>query len=342
MRLTPDRRLRTAGRRPAAAREPPAFDVLIKGGTLYDGSGGPARGGPTSACAATASRRSATSAAPRGGDGHRRDGPRGRPRLRQHALVGDGRPAGRSPLARRHPAGRDDRDLRRGRVLRALERADEAPAPGDAGRLPVRHHVDDARRVPALPRAPRRRAERGLVRRHGHDPRARGGPRRRAARRPRSSRRCASSCGARWRRAPSASARRSSTPPTRSTPPEDLIELAKRRGALPGQVHHPHAQRGRPAARGGGRDDPRRARGGDPGRDLPPEGRRRGELAEARARDREGRGGAARRGCGSPPTCTRTRRAPRASTRACRPGAAREAGGRPSSASATARRERGS
>ena len=64
------------------------------------------------------------------------------------------------------------------------------------------------------------------------------------------------------------------------------------RGALPGQVHLAPAQRGRPPAGGGRRADPHQPRGRAARRDLPPEGGGRGQLAEDGPGDRARRGGA--------------------------------------------------
>ena len=67
MRISPMRCRREPGRRPAARRRrlrggPGRFDVLLRGGMVYDGTGA-APSGRTSASAATGSRRSATSTA---------------------------------------------------------------------------------------------------------------------------------------------------------------------------------------------------------------------------------------------------------------------------------------
>ena len=88
-------------------------------------------------------------------------------------------------------------------------------------------------------------------------------------------------------------------------------------------VHQPHAQRGRPAGRGGRRADRDLAQVRRPGRDLPPQGRGQGQLGQARHGDRADRGGPRRRACGSPPTCTPTPPAPPGSTPPCRPGCRR-------------------
>ena len=69
---------------------------------------------------------------------------------------------------------------------------------------------------------------------------------------------------------------------------------------------------------------------GLPGRDLPPQGVGQGELGKDGRRDRQGRGGARRRACASPRTCTPTSRARPGSTPPCRPGC-RRAGSTPGS-----------
>ena len=64
------------------------------------------------------------------------------------------------------------------------------------------------------------------------------------------------------------------------------------RGEVPGQVHLAHAQRGGRTAGGGGRAHPDQPRGRSARRDLPPEGRGRGQLAEDGQGHRAGRRGA--------------------------------------------------
>ena len=66
-------------------------------------------------------------------------------------------------------------------------------------------------------------------------------------------------------------------------------------GAVPRQVHLAHPQRGQPADRVGRGADSHRARGRDSGGDLSPQGRRRSQLGEDAAGDRARRGGAAQR-----------------------------------------------
>ena len=165
-----------------------------------------------------------------------------------------------------------------------------------AGRPQVRHRLDDARRVPGLPR------EEGRV--------ARTWPRS-SARPP---------CASTWSASTTARPRRpSSTPMRELVAARDgggraghrlLADLRARLlrqhrgadravqggGALPGEVHLAPAQRGRPAAGGGRRADPHQPRGRAAGRDLPPQGGGRGQLAEdgrrpsrrSRPRAREG------------------------------------------------------
>ena len=102
---------------------------------------------------------------------------------------------------------------------------------------------------------------------------------------------------------------------------DELIALCEGGGAVRRHVHLAHAQRRQPAARGGRRADHDRARG----RACPAEIYHLKAAGEANwpkldAGDREGRGGARARACGSPPTCTPTPPARPASTPRCRRG----------------------
>ena len=68
------------------------------------------------------------------------------------------------------------------------------------------------------------------------------------------------------------------------------------RGAVSGQVHLAHAQRGQPPRRGGRRADSDQPRGEDSGRDLPPQGGRQGQLVQDGRGHRDDREGPRRAG----------------------------------------------
>ena len=93
---------------------PPQADVLLRGGTIYDGSGG----APYVGDVAVSGDRIACVGQCRGGGaaGDRRPRPRGRAGLHQHAELGEREPDRRRPRAERHPPGRDAGGDGRGRV----------------------------------------------------------------------------------------------------------------------------------------------------------------------------------------------------------------------------------
>ncbi len=276
-----------------ARAEAPSFDVLIRGGTVYDGSGAPPRRADVGirgdrieavgdlAGAAGGTVLDATGLAVAPGfvnmlswavDDLLAD-PRSQGDIRQGVtteVFGEGESYGpwSEPMKVRRRAMQGDFRYEitwttLAEYLRLLERRGRGP-------------------------------ERGLVRGHRDDPRARGRPRRREAHsgparrdaRPRPAR--DGGGGARDRLV-------AHLRPGLVQLPGGPRRAGEGRRAVRGPVHHPHAQRGRPAPRSGGRDDPRGARGGDPHRDLPPQGGGRGELAEARAGGREDRSRPARR-----------------------------------------------
>ena len=113
------------------------------------------------------------------------------------------------------------------------------------------------------------------------------------------------------------------------------------RGAVPGQVHLAHAQRGQSPGRGRRRADSHQPRGRtSPPRSTtsrPPARRTGSRWTRSIAMDREG---PRRRGWRSPPTCTPTPPARPASTRRCRRGCSTAATRPRSSASRTRRRAR--
>ena len=98
-------------------------------------------------------------------------------------------------------------------------------------------------------------------------------------------------------------------------------DRARARGrALRRNVHQPHARRGPEAARGDGRAGAHFPRVRSAGRNLPLQAGRHRQLGQDRRRHRQGEPGARARACGSPPTCTPMPQARPASTRPSRPG----------------------
>ena len=149
-------------------RQAAGYDLVIRGGTVYDGSGG-APVAPTSASAATASRRSATFRK-RARDAQRRCERHGRRAgLHQRAVVG-ARFADRRRARRvRQPAGRHARDLRRRLVVRPAQRCDEEGDDASSrATSSTTIDLDDTRRIHALSREARRRAEHRELRRREH------------------------------------------------------------------------------------------------------------------------------------------------------------------------------
>ena len=144
----------------------PQYDVVIRGGTVYDGSGGT----PYTADIAVKGDRIAAIAPPSGRawrdrDRRRRQG--GVAGLHQHAGSSGGKPDRRWPRsvrsrARRH-AGGDRR-----RFHGAPDARDEAARGAARGRYQIPGHLDDARRLSRHAAEERYLAERRLVRRRGH------------------------------------------------------------------------------------------------------------------------------------------------------------------------------
>ena len=155
------------------------YDIILRGGTVYDGSGGP----PVVADVAVRGDAIAAVGDLGGANGtprDRRPRPGRRPRVHQHAELGARLAPRRRPVAERHPPGGDARGLRRGRVLRPLHRCAQGRGDQAAGRHPLRDHLGLARRVPRDARATGRLVQRGVVRRGGDRARVR-----RRVRRPR-------------------------------------------------------------------------------------------------------------------------------------------------------------
>ena len=183
---------------PAAAADAARYDVLISGGTVYDGSGGAPFVGDVAIS----------------GDRIAYVGPHA-PRPARERVDAHGKavaPGFVNMLA--HPEasllvdGRALSDLRQGVTLEVLgedsmgplNAADEGADAAAAGRHPLRDRLDDARRVSAAARATRHCTERRLLRRRRHGAHLRAWRARRAADRRRSSRRCATWCARPWRR----------------------------------------------------------------------------------------------------------------------------------------------
>ena len=128
--------------RPGAAGLRP----LIRGGTIYDGSGGaPYR----RRCRdqRRQDRLCRTACAGPGGAGHRREGQGGLAGLHQHAELGDRKPDRRRPRHERHRPGRHARSDGRRRLHGPVERRDEAARAQAAGRHQISDPLDDARPV---------------------------------------------------------------------------------------------------------------------------------------------------------------------------------------------------
>ena len=178
-----------------------------------------------------------------GKDDDRCHRPGRRTRLHQHAVVVDRVAARRRTLSGRDPAGGHARNLRRRQLDGSAQRRhEEAHGRGD-GRHQVRHHVDDARGVSPGARAPRRIDQRGVVHRRDDDPRARDRTRGQetdaaAARRDAGARQ-AGDGGRRARHRQLAHLRAGLLRLDRGAD-----RALQGRGAVSGQVHLPHAERG--------------------------------------------------------------------------------------------------
>ena len=116
---------------------PPTFDVIIRGGMVYDGTGSPGRRADIGIKGdrierigdlSSESAKTTTDAT----------GKRRRAGLHQHALVGDRIAARRRPLAGRHSPGRDARDLRRRQLHGPAQRRHEETHGRGDGRHQVR------------------------------------------------------------------------------------------------------------------------------------------------------------------------------------------------------------
>ena len=173
-----------------APQPAPSWDVVIRGGTIYDGSGGAPlcrrrrdRGRPYRL------RRAAVARSGRARD--RRARPRRRARLHQHAELVD-RIADRGPpRPERDPPGRHPRGDGRGLVDGPAQRRDEAARNLAPGRHPLSDRMDQPRRISRVSRAARHLAQHRQLRRRDDRPHPRARRGRRRSRRPSSWRGCA-------------------------------------------------------------------------------------------------------------------------------------------------------
>ena len=129
----------------AGAAPPERFDLIVRGGIVYDGTGAPGPQGGRRGARRSHRRRGRPLPGP-GGKGHRGERPGRRPRVHQHAVVGDRLPDRGRPLDERHQAGGHARDLRRGVVDGPPERRHEEGSEGPAGGHQVPDRLDDAGR----------------------------------------------------------------------------------------------------------------------------------------------------------------------------------------------------
>ena len=174
----------------------PQYDVVIRHGTVYDGTGAAAvvEDVGINGDRDRGARRSRLRARPRGGGRNRT---RRRARVHQHAEPLRDVADRRRPLAGRHPPGRHARGLRR-ELDGAAQRRDEEGTDRAAGRHQVRRLLDDARRVSRPPRDARHLAR---TWRRSSAPRRFACTRSAAStarRRRTSSSGCAVTCAARW------------------------------------------------------------------------------------------------------------------------------------------------
>ena len=149
------------------------YDVILRGGTVFDGSGDARRRGRRGDCRRPDRGRGRFEQ----GDGQARTRRARQSRgagLHQHAELGHGVAVGRRPLASRHSPGRHAGSLRRRRFDGAAQPADEAGHARATGRHSLRGSLDDARRISHALGNARRIVQRGLVPRRddGADQRA--------------------------------------------------------------------------------------------------------------------------------------------------------------------------
>ena len=149
-----------------------SFDVLIRGGTVYDGTGKPPRradvGIKGDRIAAVGDLAGAT-AKDRGGC----QGPGGRPRVHQHAELVHRFPSGGWPRSERGPPGRHHADHGRGLVVGPRQPCHQEAHEGGADRHQVRDRMEHSERLLVFPAAQGGFPERGVVPRCDDRPRVR-------------------------------------------------------------------------------------------------------------------------------------------------------------------------
>jgi hypothetical protein len=186
--------------------------------------------------------------------------------LHQHAELGHGLAHRRRPGPERHPPGCDPGGHGRGVVHGAAQRRHEERGGRAAGGYQVRHHLDHPGRVPGRPGRPGHLRERGLLRGRHDGARPRGGLREPSAQ----SRGARADAQARGPGHGGGRARRGLVAHLR---PGLLRRHGRARGPVRRgrqvrrHVHLPHAQRGQPPRRRGGRADHHRPARRSPGRD---------------------------------------------------------------------------
>ena len=310
----------------ASCAAAPQYDVVIRHGTVYDGTGAAGDVAGRRASTATASPRVGDSRRARGRARSRRARARRRARLHQHA----------QPLARRRssPTAARRATIRQGVTLEVFGESSMGPLTEQMKKDMTERQGDikfditwtHARRVPRSPGRARHLDQRRLVRQRGDGARQRDRPRQ-----PRADRRGARAdarrtCARRWTKARWALTTALIYMPGVFAKTDELVELAKVASAVRRHVHLAHAQRRQPPARGDRRNADDRARGAHPRRDLSPQGGRPVELDQARRRrSRRSKRRAQGRPRRSPPTCTPTRPARPGSTPRCRRGCRRAA-----------------
>ena len=184
----------------SACSKPAKYDVVIRHGTVYDGTGAPGRTADVAILDDRIAARRRSRRAERGREEVDATGLAVAPgfiNMLSHSetsLIDDGRSQG---------------TLRQGVTLEVFGESSMGPLTeqmktrpdGAPGRHQVRHRLDHARRLSRSPRRARRLDQRGVVRQRGDRPRERDRPRQSRRRPPRSSTGCARHVRRRWTRA---------------------------------------------------------------------------------------------------------------------------------------------